>query len=71
MKTHRLTLEFTETVKGKLNKCRQLDNIDNDVEVIRRALAVYECLLENRGVDNTFWIKSPEGEIVPFKWEMH
>lgn len=42
----RLNLELTENVVDRLERLRELSEADSRTEVIRRALSVYDLLLE-------------------------
>ncbi len=44
----RLNLEVTRPVRERLERLRDLSDADSMTEVIRRAVAVYEVLLDHR-----------------------
>jgi hypothetical protein len=60
--TSRLNLEMTEDSRKKLEDLRTLTNADSLSEVIRRALAVYDFIWQEKASGRKLLVKDSEGE---------
>lgn len=61
-KKHRMSLEFSDKVYSKLNKIKALSDAGSHTEVIRRALAVYELLLDENAEGNKVMVRTDKGD---------
>lgn len=57
----RLNLELTERVRDRLERLRSETEADTLVEVVRRALAVYDTLIASRENEEKLIIRSRDG----------
>jgi hypothetical protein len=60
--TTRINLEVIEPVRQRLERLQKRSEADSMVEVIRRALAVYEVLWEAKDEGASVIVRSSEGE---------
>lgn len=57
----RLTFDFTEVARDRLEKMRVLLDAGSLAEVVRRALGVMDYILENRKRGGTLILREPDG----------
>lgn len=60
--TRRLTLDLSEEVRTNLEALRETTQADSLVEVIRRALAVYDFVAKAKATGGKLILKDEEGE---------
>lgn len=60
--TRRLSLEMSEVVRQNLEDLRDRTQADSMTEVIRRALAVYELLWDEKTKGAKLVLRAPDGE---------
>lgn len=63
-KKHRVTLEMTARARARVKRLMDLGDTESMSEVIRRALAAYEMLLEHEAAGGRVVLRSDAGEEV-------
>ena len=58
----RLTLEVSASVRARMNRLRDRSDATSITEVLRRALATYEVLLDTNDAGHDIIVRSPEGD---------
>ena len=58
----RLNLEMPESVRDKLESMRRRSEADSRTEVIRRALALYDLLLEHSQQGSSIIVRTKDGK---------
>mgnify|MGYP003580072656 CR=1 FL=1 len=70
---YRLTMQFGEKVRAQFQKCKKLAGLEDhsfpsegaaDIEVIRRALTLYEALLVEHGNNRAVVVLDVTGQIL-------
>lgn len=59
--TSRLNLELTKQTRDRLEELRERSEADSLTEVIRRALAVYDAVLEHYGTGGKVLLRDKDG----------
>ncbi len=59
--TSRLTLEMAQSVRDRLEHLRDRTEADSLAEVVRRALAVYEVLWDEKAKGNRLMLEGADG----------
>lgn len=63
-KKYKLTLSVTGDIRDRIGKLRLASGADSIVEVVRRALAIYECVLVCRSRDEKLIVTDKHGNPV-------